>query len=216
MRLPAMSLLLLLIAATGPAAADDRLVLDVDADRDLLSLTHNIDPFPFRPTMNFSPDLAGDLAGRMRVPELEHMLAVTVTVRIDGEIAGLATEQEIVVPDPAGGKPSVQSAWLIMLRHPKANGFLAVAQRENAGATFELIRKIGADPEAYANDHETRSFLSTDGPTYVSTAGGGLEAYRGGRFEEYNLVTPSDLARKGRFPARLRFVIYPGAEGASR
>jgi len=33
--------------------------------------------------------------------------------------------------------------------------------------------------------------------------------YRGGRFEEYNVVNQADFKKHGRFIARLRFIIYP-------
>ena len=53
-----------LVLLAGPAQAADKLVLDLDMDRDLISLAHNIDNFLFKPTMNFSHNIAGNLRSR--------------------------------------------------------------------------------------------------------------------------------------------------------
>jgi hypothetical protein len=103
------------------ASAAEKLVLELDLDRDLLSLSHNIDRFPFAPTMNFSPDVAGNLSDPVKVEALQHHLLASSLVRIDGEIAGFATEQESVQTDPATGKLYAESAWLITLHHPRAS-----------------------------------------------------------------------------------------------
>ena len=170
-------------------------------DADLLSLSHNIDEFPFAPSMNFSPDVAGNLSDRMKVPSLQHHLVASALVR-------LCTEQESVQTDPATGKLYAESAWLITLHHPRASGFLAVTQRENAAPTFALVRQVAQNPGGPWTD-EPHRFLSTDGVTLVKLATGGLSPYEGGRFEEYNFVTTSDLRKYGRFRARIEFVIYP-------
>jgi hypothetical protein len=202
------SLILLLLGASAAANAAEKLVLEMNMDDDLLSLTHHIDNFPFRQTMNFSPDLAGNLNERMKVDSQRAHLAVTVLVRIDGEIAGFATEQETVRADPATGKPYAESAWLFTLNHPRASGFLAVKQRENAGPTFALVQQVMQNPDAEWTD-EPHRFLSTDGETRVQLASDGLAPYLGGRFEEYNFVTPSEFRKYGRFRAKIEFVIYP-------
>jgi hypothetical protein len=200
--------ILFVLGSLSSASAAEKLVLELDLDRDLLSLSHNIDKFPFAPTMNFSPDVAGNLSDRVKVEALEHHLLASSLVRIDGEIAGFATEQESVQTDPATGKLYAESAWLITLHHPRANGFLAVTQRENAAPTFALVQQVMQNPGGDWSD-EPRRFLSTDGVTFVKLATGGLSPYEGGRFEEYNFVTPTDLEEYGRFRARIEFVIYP-------
>lgn len=188
--------------------AGEKLVLELNLDPDLLSLVHHIDDFPFRPTMNFSPDVAGNLSERMKVESLHQHLAATALVRINGEIAGFATEQEAVLTDPQTGQPYAESAWLITLSHPRASGYLAVKQRENAGPTFALVKQVMENPDRDWGEEEHR-FLSTDGVTLVQMATGDLSVYQGGRFEEYNFVTPSDFKRFNRFRAKIEFVIYP-------
>lgn len=197
-----------LSTCTAGADAVEPLVLELEMDRDLISLTHHIDGFPFAPTMNFSPDVAGDLAQRFRIDTLHHHLAATALVRIDGEVAGFATEQESVQNDPDTGLPYAESAWLITLTHPRASGVIAVAQREDAGPVFALVHEVMAAPDRDWGE-ESHRFLSTDGETRVQLATGGLAPYQGGRFEEYNFVTPSDYKRYGRFRARIEFVIHP-------
>lgn len=202
------SLLLFICGYMAPAGAAEKLVLEMNMDEDLLTITHNIDGFPFTPTMNFSPDLAGNLSDRIKVDSLKAHLAVTTLVRIDGDVAGFATEQEIVLNDPETGKPYAESAWLFTLHHPRASGFLAVKQRENAAPTFALVQQVVQNPDGNWTDEEHR-ILSTDGVTLVQLATDGLAPYQGGRFEEYNFVTQSDLKKYGRFRAKIVFVIYP-------
>ncbi|MBI1732035.1 MAG: hypothetical protein HYR49_04615 [Gammaproteobacteria bacterium] len=208
MRILLRSMLLFLCGSLACTGAAEKLVLEMNMDEDLLSLTHHIEGFPFKPTLNFSTDLAGNLSERIKVDPLKSHLAVTILVRIDGEVAGFATEQEAVLTDPATGALYAESAWLFTLQHPRASGFLAVKQRENAAPTFALVQKVMDNPGAGWTDEEHR-FLSTDGLTRVQLATGGLSAYQGGRFEEYNFVTPSELKRFGRFRAKIEFVIYP-------
>ncbi len=202
------SLLLFVCGSMTIAAAADKLVLEMNMDEDLLTITHHIDNFPFKPTMNFSPDLAGNLSDRIKVDSLKSHLAVTTLVRINGEVAGFATEQEIVLTDKETGKPYAESAWLFTLNHPAASGFLAVKQRENAAPTFALVQQVMANPEGAWDDKE-HEFLSTDGVTLVGLATEGLARYQGGRFEEYNYVTTSDFKKYGRFRAKIVFKIYP-------
>lgn len=196
------------LASFAPASAAGKLVLEMNMDEDLLTITHHIENFPFRQTMNFSPDLAGNLSDRIKVDALKQHLAVTTLVRINGEIAGFATEQEIVLADPSTGKPYAESAWLFTLNHPRASGFLAVKQRENAAPTFGLVQEVMQNPGGAWTDEQHR-ILSTDGVTLVQLATDGLAPYQGGRFEEYNFVTQSDLRKYGRFRAKIEFVIYP-------
>lgn len=199
---------LFVFGSLANAHAAEKLVLEMNLDPDLLSLVHHIDGFPFTPTMNFSQDLAGNLSDRMKAASLQNHLIASSLVRIDGEIAGFATEQEAVLTDPQTGKLYAESAWLITLNHPRASGFLAVKQRENAAPTFALVAQVMENPGGDWNDEEHR-FLSTDGVTRVQLATGGLSPYQGGRFEEYNFVTPSEFKRFGRFRAKIEFVIYP-------
>lgn len=203
------SLVLCALLACGSAAqAADKLVLDLDMDRDLLALEHNIDGFLFTPTMNFSQDLAGDLARRFRQEPLKNHLAATALVRIGGEIAGFATEQEAIITDPGTGRKAAESAWLITLTRPGASGVIAVTQREDAGPVFALAQQVAQNPGGEWKD-EFQRFLSTSGTYKVQMATQDLAAYQGGRFEEYNFLNPADLAKYGRFRARLQFVIHP-------
>ena len=202
------SLLLFVCGFMTSAGAAEKLVLEMNMDEDLLTITHNIDPFPFKSTMNFSPDLAGNLSDRIKIDSLKSHLSVTTLVRINGEVAGFATEQETVLTDPETGKPYAESAWLFTLHHPKVSGFLAVKQRENAAPTFALVQQVMANPDGNWDDNE-HEFLSTDGVTLVGLATDGLAPYQGGRFEEYNYVTTSDLRKYGRFRAKIVFKIYP-------
>jgi hypothetical protein len=201
--------MLLLCSTSLPAQTAEKLVLDVNIDTDLLSLTHHIEPFPFRPTLNFALDQAGNLSDRFGIDGLRNHLATTMLVRLNGEVAGFATEQEAVGQPSADGKLYAESAWLITLNHPRARGVIAVRQRENPTRTFAVIQGALQNPGVKAADEEVR-ILSTDGPTFVQLATDGLTAYQGGRFEEYNIVNPAGIQREGRPRGRiLQFVIYP-------
>lgn len=200
--------LLAALAAAAPAWSADRLVLDIDMDADLVSLAHGIDGFLFTPTMNFSADVAGNLARRMAVEPLKNYLVATAIVKIDGKVAGFATEQEVIVDDPATGGKFANSAWLITLHYPGATGVLAVSQREDAGPVFGYVQKVMQNPQGPWEDSFQR-FLSTTGTHRVGIATGDLASYQGGKFEEYNFVNPSDLAKYKRIRAKIQFVVYP-------
>ncbi len=68
----------------GPVAlAADKLVLDLEMDRDLLSLSHNIDNFLFSPSKNYvEPDtqVINDLS---MYDVLKNQLVATALVRIE-------------------------------------------------------------------------------------------------------------------------------------
>ena len=191
-----------------PLEAADRLVLDLDMDTDLISMTHNVDGFPFKPTMNFSPEVAGNLSERLNAEPLKNHLVATALVRINGEIAGMATEQESLAVDQDSGHPMAESAWLITLNYPGVSGFLAVKQQEDATQTFGLVNEVMQNPGADW-ENEFKRFLSSSNAPVVQLASGDLSAYLGGRFEEYNFVNPADLKNFKRFRARIQFVIYP-------
>jgi hypothetical protein len=195
-------------AAIAPAQAADKLVIDMDMDADLVSLAHNIDAFLFTPTMNFSADVPGNLAGRFVAEPLKNNLSATALVKINGKLAGYATEQEYLGTDPASGKLFAESAWLITLNYPGASGFIAVKQREDAAPVFGLVQRVMQNPAGPWEDR-FQVFLSTTGTHRVSMATNDLAPYLGGRFEEYNVVNPADFAKYKRFRARIQFVIYP-------
>ena len=182
------------------------LVLELDADRDQLSLIHDVPGMPFAETMNFSPDLAGNLSDRFHHPNLKNHLVISALVYLDGEVAGFATEQEIVTGAKDSDKPSAESAWLITLNHKSHRGVVAVAQSEDASETIGFMAKIAADPNGNWSDQE-KWFRSTVGEPTIQLATGTLARYKGGRFSEFNYVNAADLARYGRFRARIRFEI---------
>lgn len=202
--------------ALPAARAAEPLVLDLDAEGDLLSLSHHIDQFLFAPTRNTAAGSDRDLNESMRVPEMKDYLAVTALVRIGGKVAGFATEQEVVRPDPATGMPVAESAWLITLNRPGLTGDIAVRQRENARGVMEVVQQVHGNPAGPWPDAWQR-FLSTDGETRVQMATGDLARYQGGKFEEYNYLNAADPARFGHFRARIQFVIHaPGDAGAGK
>lgn len=197
----------LLLSALSVQAVE-KLVLDLEMDSDLLSLTHNIDGFLFAPTMNFSPNRGGNISELFLVDSLKNNLVATVLVRIDGKIAGYATEQEVLATDSESGHPSAESAWLITLNYPGLTGVLAVTQQEDAGAVFGLVSQVMQNPDGQWED-EFRRFLSSSNSPTIQLATGDLAVYQDGRFEEYNYVNPADLKNYARFRARIQFVIYP-------
>lgn len=201
-------ILFLLLHINLPLQAQEKLVLDLETDSDLVSMAHNIDGFPFKPTMNFSVNIAGNLSDRFNIAPLKNHLVATALVRIDGEIAGIATEQETLAIDHESGHPMAESAWLITLSYPGATGFLAVKQQEDASQTFGLVNQVRQNPDADWED-KFQSFLSSSNAPTVQIATGDLSVFQGGRFEEYNFVNPADLKNFNRFRAKIRFVIYP-------
>jgi hypothetical protein len=198
----------------APSFAAEKLVLDIGFEGGLLSLSHNIDGFLFTPTRNYTHDGEVNLNEQVLTERLRDQLTVTALVRINGEVAGFATEHETVRTNPDDGKPYAESGWFFLLRYPGLNGFLAVSQREDASKVFGIVKRVMEEPEAAASEPEHR-VLSTDGVTRVQMATGDLAPYEGGVFEEYNYVTPSDYKNYGEFRAKLQFVIYPAEAGTA-
>lgn len=190
------------------ALAADKLILDLDLDRDLLSLSHNIDQFLFPATRNFA-ESKDRIINDISVHEvLQNHLVATALVRIDGKVVGMATEQELLYLDHDSGRTLANSMWLIRLNEPGLQGFLVVNQIEDAHDIFSMAEKVMQSPDQTWKD-EMQMFLSTSGETRVQAAYGDLAIYQGGLFEEYNGLNPSDYAKFNRFRARIRFVIYP-------
>jgi len=188
--------------------AADKLVLDLDMDKDLLSMSHNIENFLFPATRNFSASsehVINDISGQ---EVLRNHLVATATLRMDGEVVGMATEQELLYIDPDSGRKLANSMWLIRLNKPGLKGFLVVNQIEDAHDIFIMAQKVMQSPDQTWKD-EMLMFLSTSGETRVQAAYGDLAIYQGGIFEEYNGLNPSDYAKFSRFRARIRFVIFP-------
>lgn len=200
--------LTVLLILTSPLWAAEKLVLDINADEDMLALSHNIDNFLFRPTMNFSQNLAGDLSKRILDKALKDHLVISLIVRIDGEVAGIATEQETVRTNPETGELDVDSAWLFLLDHPKASGFFAVKQKEGNKEMFGMVEEVMMNPDKEFPDKDHYMLTSTSNPV-IELARGGVAAYKGGRFEEYNIINQSEFKHYGRFRARFRFIIHP-------
>jgi hypothetical protein len=196
-----------------PAAvkADGKLVLDLDLEEGLLSLTHHIENFLFDKTASYSKHLAGDLNERIKTDTLKDYLVATALVKMNGEVVGLATEQEYVYLDEATGIPYAKSAWLVSLNHPKMTGVFAVEQIENAAPVFGLVSEVTANPQKDWPDKFQR-FLSTSSDARVSTASEGLARFKGAKFEEFNYVNPSDLKNFGRFRPKIQFVITPNGQ----
>jgi hypothetical protein len=197
-----------LLLSTVNVQAEEKLVIDLDMDSDLLSMSHNIDGFVFASTMNFSANRGGNINDLFMDDSLKNNLAATALVRIDGKIAGYATEQESLVTDSESGHPIAESAWLITLTYPGLSGVLAVTQQEDAGPVFGLISQVMENPDGDWED-EFQGFLSSSNSPTVQLATGDLAVYQGGRFEEYNFANPADLKNYGRFRAKIQFVIYP-------
>ncbi len=200
----------LCLCCAGPVSAAEQLILDLDLEADLLSLSHNIEGFLFPPTSNRSPFREGDLNAAFTGDALRNHLAATALVRIDGEIAGFATEQEVITGTPDSGHPAAESAWLILLNRPGLRGFLAVKQREDASGVFGLAGRVAQEPDRRWPD-EWQRFLSTSGEARVQMATGDLAPYQGGLFQEYNYLNPADLKRFNRFRAKIQFVVLPAA-----
>lgn len=207
------SALIALLAGCAEPPRAERLVLDLDLEADVLSLSHAIDGFFFPPTANRSPFSDRDLNASFSGETLRNHLAATVLVRIGGEIAGIATEQEVVTPPGENRLPSADSTWLITLNRPGSRGVLVVKQREDATGVFELARRVVQEPDGAWEDRPQR-FLSTAGTATVQLATDELTAYQGGVFEEYNFLNPADWKRLQRFRGAIQFVIYPA--GAPR
>ena len=158
-------------------------------ESDLLSLSHNIEGFPFSPTRNSSEYTQGNVNKRMLVDTLRNNLTVTAVVRINGEVAGLATEHEILTPDPNADQPQVDSAWLIMLNVPGLKGFLAVKQNGDSSGASAMAAKVMQDPEVAWADKWHR-FLSTAGDTRVQMAVGDLGGLSGRHIRKTYLLEP--------------------------
>lgn len=194
------------ILVSPVSARAEQLVLDLDMEDGLLYLAHHIDNFLFDGTASYSEDIAGNLSRRIEIDTLSNHLVATALVSLDGEIIGMATEQEYVYIDEATGTPFAQSAWLVTLNHPGLNGVLALQQTENAGPVFAAVGEVMSEPEREWPNQFNR-YLSTHGDARVTTVSGDLQRFDGARFEEYNYINPADYAILGRFRGRIQFVI---------
>lgn len=199
-------LCLLLLVFNNASLAGEKLVLELDLETDLLSLSHNINNFLFAPTRNYRADGKQNI-NTMEYPSLKDHLAATGLVRMNGEVVGFATEQEIVYKDAGTDKPSANSMWMFRLNYPGLNGFIAVEQKEDASKVFSLAQEVINRQDKEWEDKQYM-FLSTDGKTHIQYASGELAKYQGGVFEEYNALNPADFKQYGRFRAAIRFIIY--------
>ncbi len=189
------------------AFAADKLVLQLDLESDLLSLSHSVENFLFKPTQNYQPGSQENI-NIMAHAALKDHLAATILVRYEGEVIGIATEQEILYVDKQTQNKMARSMWMIQLNHPGLTGFLVVEQTENAAAVFGLVQKVMANQTKQWPD-EWQMFLSTSGDTLVQYASGDLQAYQGGKFEEYNGLNTADFHNYGKFRGKIEFVIHP-------
>ncbi len=203
-------LLFVSITTVGTVHAENELVLVMDTEKDLLSLSHNIEQFLFAPTRNYPAGSKENINTMQAYPELANNLSVTGLLRIDGEVVGFATEQEVLSLDPSSQRPVADSLWVIRLNRPDLQGFIAVLQREDGSEVFSLARQVSENQDKEWEDRWYR-FLSTSGEVRVQLGSGALSRYQGGVFQEYNYLNPSDLARFGYFRARIEFVISPKA-----
>ncbi len=205
----AVLLLVCLNFILGPVAlAADKLVLDLEMDKDLLSLSHNIDNFLFSPTKNYLEPGIQVINDLSMYDVLKNQLVATALVRINGKVVGIATEQEVLFADPESGHPLANSMWMLRLNEPGLQGFLVVNQIEDPRQVFSMVEKVMQSPDQIWED-EMKLYLSTSGETRVRAAYGDLAVYQGGIFQEYNGLNPSDYAKFKRFRATIQFVIYP-------
>ena len=193
------------------SAKAEQLVLDLDMEDGLLYLAHYIENFLFDGTASYSEDIAGNLSRRIENDKLSNYLVATALVTLDGEVVGMATEQEYVYIDEATGTPFAQSAWLVSLNHPDLRGAFAAHQTENAGPVFAAVADVMSEPERNWPNQFNR-YLSTHGDATVTTASEELVRFNGARFEEYNYINPADYANFGRFRGRIQFVITTADE----
>jgi len=187
--------------------ADEKLVLEFDLENDVLSMSHNVPNFLFEPTRNYSGDSDVNI-NDISYPALANHLVVTGLVRIDNEVVGIVTEQEIIYIDAITQKPMAESMWLIRLNAPGITGFMSVLQKEDASPIFSLVEKVQKNQDKVWSD-KWQMFLSTVGKQTVQFASGDLQKYQGGLFEEYDGLNSADFAKLGRFRGRIQFVIYP-------
>ena len=160
----------IVLPATSSA---EQIVLDLDMDDGLLYMAHHIENFLFDGTASYSEDVAGNLSARIQTDTLKDHLVATALVTLDGEVVGMATEQESIYLDAATNTPYARSAWLVSLNHPEMSGIFAVEQTENAGPVFAAVGEVMADPERdWPNEFER--FLSTAGDHRITTVSAGL------------------------------------------
>ena len=186
--------------------AEERLVLELDLERDLLSLSHNIDKFLFTPTLNYRAT-GGDNINNMQYEAMVNHLAATGLVRLNGEVVGTATEQEVVSHDETMGWRA-HSMWMFQLNHEDLKGFMVVEQHEDASGVSSLVQQVMENQTKDWPD-QWQMFLSTIGNVKLQYASGDLIRFKGAKFEEYNGLNPADLKDYGRFRGKIRFVITP-------
>ena len=190
--------------------ASDKLVLEMDLEQDVLSLSHNIDHFLFSASRNYIGDSDKNINNMDVSERLKDHLAVTALVRMNDEVVGFATEQEIVSTDPETGEKFANSMWSFRFNYPGMVGFMVVEQYENPGKVFSVIQQVMDNPDKDWED-KWKMFLSSSNTPKIQYASGELSKYQGGIFEEYNGINASDFKNFGRFRGRIKFVIYPGS-----
>ena len=143
------------------------------------------------------------MAGVLLMLTMEMTAGLSQYATVLGIISGLSFAGVVICLRTLRG---VDPAWLITLNHKSHRGVVAVAQSEDASETIGFMTKIAADPNGNWSDQE-KWFRSTVGEPTIQLATGTLARYKGGRFSEFNYVNAADLARYGRFRARIRFEI---------
>ena len=200
--------LILLGCFISPVYAVEKLILEIDLERDLISLSHNIENFIFSPTRNYPAAGEININQLQGYPNLNNHLAATALVRLNGDVIGYATEQEILGIDPETQHPIADSMWMLTLNHPDLKGFLVVKQREDGSGIFALVNQVLENPDRVWED-KWQILLSTIGEAHVQFASGDLLPYQDGVFEEYNGINQADYAAYHRFRGKIRFIVYP-------
>ena len=199
---------ILIGVTTNSAYAAERLELEIDLERDLISLSHNIENFIFSPTRNYPAAGETNINQLQAYTNLNNHLAATVLVRMNGDVIGYATEQEILGIDPETQHLIANSMWMLTLNHPDLKGFLVVKQREDGSGIFALVNQVLENPDRVWED-KWQILLSTIGEVRVQFASGDLLPYQDGVFEEYNGINQADYAAYHRFRGKIRFIVYP-------
>lgn len=196
-------LLFISLVLSSSVFAQETFTFEMDIENDLISLSSNVEDFVFGDTTNLAGD-SEENVNNISYPLLENHMTSTVLIRIDGEVAGIATQIFRFV-DEANMK--TRAIWSLKFNYPGRVGFMAVELSKDITEVMSLFGEVVENPDEDWSDSWQMLRTSAEG-SYVQFASGDLSEFQNGSFVEYSGVNQSDLRNFGRFRGKAMFTVY--------
>ncbi len=174
----------------------DTLRIYTGLGKELLSMSHNIDGFFIPATKNTFPNSDKNV-NKMNHKNLDGVLTLSALAYIDGEVAGVTNETEIIYD--FSKKSDANTMWLLKMNKKGYKGFITVEQIENPSNADPKLQKLYQDELAKKEKKDMDILFRTTSKkgAIVAHASGDLAKYNGAKFTEYSIVNPADPSKNG-------------------